>query len=752
MKLPQHIMASRHIRSASMTSHHTRTASTSSEILITETVSSLQRCVFGNVFRSQRQLTRFGVCLCLCVFGLYMLGTFGSSDKVSSDPKPKATTALRSVPEGENPESEYRATYFEEMGKRLSKKGWRVKADSFHSNNILDPEVKEEVKGSDVQVELNAIAEKVKDAARNVSQCREVPGLSVVLVKGDHGVQIPLGLADVSTGRPVTTQTRFLLNSISKTFLGQVLAVLISESGKNLTWDTRMADILGPEFQLATEELTREVTLRDLLSHRTGLSSGNLAVRATFPQGWTRAHLVKNLKHLPPSIPFRKGFLYSNMCVMLAAHVAEVLGGAPWERLMVDKLLAPLGMLSTRPITTLEGLGADDVGQLYVPVEGTVTKADTRIFNLGPLAPVALLSTTAKDITRWLQFNLRQGKLDDGRALIRRDVWVEMWTKQAELSPMFMAAVDKSGEKWPVKDLSQGYGLGWFINRYRGLTNVWHGGGLYSHYSLAWHFPEKDVALYAVINGYSGDSRPFSVMESLAYYTADLLLGYQPWLDKNTLCTFPQLSKQSNTIAGDASKAKVQEIDKGLQHGDEARGKNGELSKTANDKDDKIGPNLLFATDGKSQFAGESTQEQNKAGNSVIADLWEADNAKASRTEISKNGMKTESDRSASRLKSYLGLYRSPLFGNFSVLLDAKSGQLQCEMNRLTGDLHHTQGHSFDVELTKSLRFLSKPSRSAPAHPAFSISFVESGQGEITAVDVHSSWKMEVPIRFEKMR
>ena len=86
----------------------------------------------------------------------------------------------------------------------------------------------------------------------------------------------------------------------------------------------------------------------------------------------------------------------------------------------------------------------------------------------GPLNAVALLTTTASDVAKWLQFNLRQGQLQDGRQLIRRDIWQTMWTKQAELSPLFLAGIDKSGNQWPVKDSSEGYRLFWFINRYRG--------------------------------------------------------------------------------------------------------------------------------------------------------------------------------------------------------------------------------------------------------------------------------------------
>ncbi|XP_076437306.1 uncharacterized protein LOC143276590 [Babylonia areolata] len=755
-------MATRHIRSSSTASHHARTASVSSEIHITDTVSSLQRCVFGNVFRSQRQLTRFGIFLSLLVFAVYMLGPFGSSGKKDlPDPKPKAITAVRSVSVEEEvkPVSEYRATYFEEMGKRFANKEWQVKADSFHSNNILDPEEeKEEGQGqgssaaaADAKGELTAVVEKVREAARIVSSCSGVPGLSVVMVKGNHAVQVAHGMADVGSGWPVTSDTKFLLNSISKTFLGQLLAVLMSESGRNLTWDSRVVDILGPGFELATPELTQEVTLGDLLAHRTGLSSGNLAVLATYPEGWTRTRLVKNLKHLPPSAPFRKTFLYSNMCGMLVAHVVETLGGAPWERLIVDKLLAPLGMLGSGPITSQSRLEANDVSRLYVPVEGRLEQVDGRIFNLGPLAPVALLATTGKDVARWLQFNLRQGALEGGRQLIPRDLWRPMWTKQVELSPLFLAGADKSGSEWPVKDVSQGYGLSWFINKYRGLTNMWHGGGLYSHYTLAWHFPEKEVALYTVINGYSGNSRPFSVMESLAYYTADLLLGFEPWLDKDSLCTFSQLPMTSSAPGGPSRQNQSQSR--------EAAAHDGNLGEAGDRDGGKVESKfLLFVPEGKAKGEGGAAVQQGDSVGEGAAGKAGGPADDSDQKGQSSGGGGGEEGLPKLPLRAYEGLYGSSLFGNFSVFSSSSSSadRLQCRMNVLTGDLHPAQGqgqgHTFGVELTQSLRFLSKPLRTAAARPAFSVTFLEGRPGEITAVDIHSKWAMEVPLRFERVR
>ena len=206
---------------------HTRSSSTSSEIMITETVSSVQRYLCGNIFRSQRQLTRFVLCLTVLLLVTYFSYPFSSPEKTIPDSKLKASLSVRNVVEDEKRVSEYRATFFEEMGKRFAGKEQAMNPNSFHSSNDLSSE--EQVPDSQSEL-LSVIAQKVKEAALAVAKCHEVPGMSIVLVKGGNSVKIPLGLADVSSGRPVTTETRFLLNSISKTFLAQLLAVLITES------------------------------------------------------------------------------------------------------------------------------------------------------------------------------------------------------------------------------------------------------------------------------------------------------------------------------------------------------------------------------------------------------------------------------------------------------------------------------------------------------------------------------------------
>lgn len=776
---------------------------------------------------------KFVVCVSILLICIYLIGPFSLSSRKPVRPDPlKAHSVEHTIVSSEKTkhpisESKDRTTFFEVMGKKISIKELSPTLVKDFDNDLKTIEDKVDVKNAnktaekqhfntvrkkpnngnsgrrsvgliisdnkmpDSHLDLGIIAEKVTLAAARMARCREVPGMAIVLVKEGEAVQIPVGVADIISGRAVTADTRFLLNSISKSFLGQLLAVLITQSDGKLTWDTKVKDILGPTFQLATEELTKEVTLRDLLSHRSGLSSGNLAVRATLPEGWTTSDVVSRMKHLPVSTPFRTSFLYSNMGGILLALVAETLGGASWDKLIVDLLLTPLSMLDSKPLTSSSDFESANFSRLYVPIEGKLRVADNRIFEQGPMAAVALLSTTASDMTKWLKFNLRKGCLSSGRPLIHPDVWADMWKKQADLSPMFMAGVDKSGNEWPVRDSSQGYGLFWFINRYRGLTNYWHGGGLYTHYTLAWHFPEKDVALYTVINGYSGDVKPFSVVEGLSYYAADLLLGYQPWLEEKYLCSYPQpllkafagnepnarkaqrkskekeqrreeiYGKNRKVQAGDADKAKIRTLRSNLptfKQSETTPGSESEAQSGQGNEGVKFRKNILQQTN-LSQFnfsIGTNKRYSISDGILVTSRKMQispfADRGDIHFHKSRYKGPKRFTEFPLLPLEAYKGLYFNPLFGNFSVSLNESLKSLQCRMRVLSGTLHPLKSHTFGVELTGSLRFLSKPSAAAAAKDAFLIDFLESTSGVITAVNVHSSWPMEVPLTFFRIR
>lgn len=230
--------------------------------------------------------------------------------------------------------------------------------------------------------------------------------------------------------------------------------------------------------------------------------------------------------------------------------------------------------------------------------------------------------------------------------------------------------------------------------------------------------PEKEIGLYISINGYSGDSKPFSIVESLVYYTADLLLGYQPWLDQKSICYYPSYWTNSNK---QSSKHKMNEEFMTVSKLEVVLSK-----KHAN-------PVELVTT-------GVGHKQEHVS----VKPVSEDDKRLSSPSEA----QSFPRTLSALPVYSYAGVYFNPLFGNLTFFAGVTCNCLQSKMNMLSGILHPVRNHTFDVELTESLRFLSKPSKQMPPQAAFKVDFTVDSNGEVSGVDVHSGWSMEVPIHF----
>lgn len=276
------------------------------------------------------------------------------------------------------------------------------------------------------------------------------------------------------------------------------------------------------------------------------------------------------------------------------------------------------------------------------------------------------------------------------------------------------------------------------------MANYWHGGGLYTHYSLAWHFPERNVALYIVVNGYGGDVKPFAVVEALSYYVADLLLGYTPWVTPSNLCTYP-------APWGSANRTKGGEVDEKANgshvRADGKEGGEGKVRAVAGKLKEVLSPQNVNVDSGTQEEKVEKGDQINNDGSNN--DDKNSNNNNGNNNDGSNNN---NNDASTSNFAAFQGTYFHPLFGNFSVFLGDQKSDLLCRMRVLTGRLRLLlKPPTFGVELTGSLRFLSKPSAMAPAKNAFTVEFVRSESGEVTAVDINSSWAMEVPVRFQKL-
>lgn len=338
-----------------------------------------------------------------------------------------------------------------------------------------------------------------------------VPGAAVVIVQNDKVVFLKgYGVRDAGEKEAVTPDTLFPIASCSKAFTATLLAKLIDE-GK-LTWDDPVRNHLD-YFRLADPLADQEVTLRDLLSHRTGMPRHD-GLWAS--QGSTATEVVKQYGKAAPSSSFRSKWEYANVPFTAAGEVAGTVDGRGWATATQKRLLQPLGMTKT-VCTQKEGLASPDhAGAHYRAASGKIVPIEwDAVDHAGGAACVV---SCARDMGQWLRFHLAKGKIDDRRL-------IEAAThKETQIPQMVVRAEGTIAQTFPeeyCRHLS--YGLGWFIHDYRGHPIISHGGTLSGFRAQLMLCPEKKLGIFVVAN-----LRPSFFTEIVTRTVIDQALGLSP--------------------------------------------------------------------------------------------------------------------------------------------------------------------------------------------------------------------------------
>lgn len=377
------------------------------------------------------------------------------------------------------------------------------------------------------------------DLAATLMGCRRVPGLTMAVVKGNDTWRRGYGVADRDTGRNVTTSTLFAIGSVTKSFTAHILATLLDDSGGKYSWSTPLVDILGKDFQLANEELTRHITIKDILVHRTGLMTSNLPLFASLPASSTREDYVKRLRFLPVVSGFRDAFAYNNWMYTLAGRVAEVLGGASWEDLLLSRLLRPLNMTESRVFGYDTSVFANNFALPYVMVVDDVVLSEPEVYNIKPQEPAGAIASSADDMSKWLLMLVNDGRTPGGATIVNETRMREMLTLHlgiaSEVAPRnFVRKPD-----FPVTFTTFGYGYAWLIGIYRGYQVKWHSGGVYAYVTYLVLLPDLDIGIFISTNG-PGTGKATETAIQLILHTVDVLLGEEPWFNVTTACDFPR--------------------------------------------------------------------------------------------------------------------------------------------------------------------------------------------------------------------
>lgn len=353
----------------------------------------------------------------------------------------------------------------------------------------------------------------------------ETPGMAVAIVE-DGKVVLAKGYGVRKLGAPakVDADTLFMIGSTGKAFTAAALATLV-DAGR-IGWDDKVIDHL-PGFQMYDPWVTREMTVRDLLVHRSGLGlgAGDLLM---VPRGkLSRAEIVRRLRFIKPATSFRSAYAYDNILYIVAGALIESVSGQQWEDYMREHVFRPAGLPNatadmTRQLSTPDR--AYPHGRVGGPVRGVgpqrLLDERNRLGRAG--APAGLIAASANDLARWLQIQLAAGALPDGKGrLFSAAAAKEMW---APVTPIPITRLPE-----PVAGATPGYqayALGWEVRDYRGTKIVWHAGGLFGFTTVIVMIPDKKVGFAIVIN-----SEEIAPRTGLMYELLDHYLGLpgQDW-------------------------------------------------------------------------------------------------------------------------------------------------------------------------------------------------------------------------------
>ncbi len=348
----------------------------------------------------------------------------------------------------------------------------------------------------------------------------EVPGMGIAIVK-DGQVVLAKGYGVKRLGSPdkVDADTRFGIASNTKAFTALALGMLVEE-GK-LEWDAPVVNYL-PQFMMWDPWVTRQITVRDILVHNSGLGLGAGDLLWWPPSTYTPQEIVRRLRYIEPATSFRSAYAYDNVLYLVAGQLIQAVSGQSWSDFVTNRIIRPVGM---KEATTTHAAAGDAQGN----VAGTHAKVDGVVRVIKPFSdpntdPAGGINAGANDMARWMIAQMDSGRVGDRR------LWKQATTRQqwSVVTPLPTGTAPK--ELAPYTANFQGYGLGFFLRDYRGQKLVTHTGGLPGYVSLLMMLPNQKVGVVVLTNQESGAAFQAIGLHVLDYYLNappfDWLAGY----------------------------------------------------------------------------------------------------------------------------------------------------------------------------------------------------------------------------------
>ncbi|UIR54992.1 serine hydrolase [Sphingobacterium sp. SRCM116780] len=356
-----------------------------------------------------------------------------------------------------------------------------------------------------------------------------VPGIAVGIVKDNQVILAKgYGIADLNKMNKVRSSTNFGIASNSKAFTTSALAMLVDE-GK-LNWDDPVRKYI-PEFKMYTDYVSENFTIRDLLTHRSGLGlgAGDLMI---WPDGhdFTPEDIIHNIQFLKPTSGFRTKYDYDNLLYIIAGEVLERVTGQTWQAFIQERIFNPLAMNHSAANWNLLQ-DREDVIAPHVPISGKVQVSNRYTNTI--LDAAGGIYSNVDDLNKWMIFHLNTGSIN-GKQLISKKQMKELTTAQTIIPGTTSA---------PYYSLFRAYGLGFRLTDVAGKLEVSHTGGLEGIVTQIVMLPQLNLGIVVLTNQQEGVA-----FNAISNSIKDFYLGIS---DQKWISTY-QKSLTQNTAQADS--------------------------------------------------------------------------------------------------------------------------------------------------------------------------------------------------------
>ena len=335
-------------------------------------------------------------------------------------------------------------------------------------------------------IDQESLSSEVTQYIKEVMTEDGLPGAAVAVVHGDEIVFAEgFGLRDVANNLPVTRETLFHIGSMNKSFTAMMIATLVDEG--LFDWDTPVVEIY-PDFALSSEEATRTVTMRHLLSMESGIpAEAEDGFDVDYASGEDLFEYVKSVPLL--DLPGNE-FSYSNISVSLAGYLGVIATGddysdlySGYEQLLRERVLIPIGM-KTAVVRVSDAENNPNYGKSYRVEDGEAVEAEREDFDGDPLAPSGTLKVNVVEMAYYISTQINRGQAPNGKRVVSESNLVEMWEPGLE-----------------------NYAMGWEVREYEGVTVISHEGSYDNYLGVTGFVPELGMGFVILTNSEEAGER-----------------------------------------------------------------------------------------------------------------------------------------------------------------------------------------------------------------------------------------------------